>query len=644
MNSFLNASGRLLKYFFVLLGMFMFMRLLFLFRFGNAKLASTYGSDLLRAFKVGALFDIQTILYGLTPLVLMYLFSGLFAKKKREKLFQGFTRGYLLSVTAIYALILLCDQQFYSFFQNHLNVLAFGLVEDDTMAVITSMWTDHPVIRMCVAMVFIVYVSRKMLISIFEAKKQERIYSTPAKIFLPLLLIGGIVLGLRGSIGTFPLQIDSASVSENAFVNKVPLHGVYTLIKAFGKKDNVRTKQQPEELLKKAGFGSLREAYAVRWQLPADSVPGDSVDFFFRKTKKNTFLEKNPPHVVFFMMEGMGRHYLTFDSEKLNLTGALRKHLKEDFVFYNFLPAHNGTINSLEALAFNVLEPPITATPQRFKTYKSSVAYPFKQAGYSTHFISGGHITWRNLHQMLPLNYFDESYGKSGVLKNVKNAEAGATWGVYDEYLFEDALQKLREAKEPQFIFAQSMTNHTPYELPDHYRTLPLELNDEIRPLFSKSDDEVIKCFEAYQYANHQLGVFMDKLKDSPMAKNTIVVATGDHNIRNLVNYDLLNDQMSKRSVPMYIYIPKAYQQGITVNTERYGSHKDIFPTIFNLSLSEQKYFQAGNDLFASDTGQIFYAKNIAHRVQADSVDMEKSLRVQQAEEALTKYYFNENY
>ena len=31
---------------------------------------------------------------------------------------------------------------------------------------------------------------------------------------------------------------------------------------------------------------------------------------------------------------------------------------------------------------------------------------------------------------------------------------------------------------------------------------------------------------------------------------------------------------------------------------KRYGSHKDIFPTLINLSLSNQKYFSLGNNLF----------------------------------------------
>lgn len=46
--------------------------------------------------------------------------------------------------------------------------------------------------------------------------------------------------------------------------------------------------------------------------------------------------------------------------------------------------------------------------------------------------------------------------------------------------------------------------------------------------------------------------------------------------------------------VPFYLYIPKKLQNNIYYNKYRIGSHKDIFPTLYDLSLSEVKYLSLG--------------------------------------------------
>jgi phosphoglycerol transferase MdoB-like AlkP superfamily enzyme len=42
------------------------------------------------------------------------------------------------------------------------------------------------------------------------------------------------------------------------------------------------------------------------------------------------------------------------------------------------------------------------------------------------------------------------------------------------------------------------------------------------------------------------------------------------------------------------------------VDNARFGSHKDIFPTIFNLSLSNVVYFKSGNNLFGDNSSHYF--------------------------------------
>ena len=636
-----------LKAFFVFFTLFSLARIAFVFRFGGLDLFLEHSTDVLKAIYVGFKFDTQIILYACLPVVLLNLLLVLIPSKRVQKAINSFSRYYLIFALSILGLVTLVDQQFYAFFQSHLNILVFGILEDDTQAVLTSVWTDHPIILLGSIWLLSCLISNYFLKGIYcsESNFDRKKTSFIAQIFSLILGLACIVIGLRGSLGTFPLQIKNASVSDNHFVNTVAPNGIFTFIKAAGSRDNVRAKIDAKELLAKYDYQSLEEASKAYFGENYNA--SDPNEIFFTKTPKNEFLEKNPPNVIFILMESMSNHYLDLESEGLNLTGNLGKHLKEDYLFRNFLSAENGTIGSLETLSLNVPFVPLSSTPHRFKAFESSAAYPFKQAGYETHFMTGGYVSWRHLDEMLPNNYFDKISGKSAILNKIEGSSENETWGVYDQYLFDAIYQELEqgESKKPKFIFAQTTTNHTPYELPEDYKAFSLKLSDDLRNIVTQDDEMTKKCFEAYQYANHSLGVLLDQIKDSPLGKNTIVMATGDHNIRNLINYDKINDPMAKYSVPFYLYIPEDYKQNMEVNLDRFGSHKDIFSTVYNRALSDVSYFNFGNNLFGAvkDENE-FYGINASHLGIPETADKEKIETKVKARQALIDYYFNEKF
>ncbi|HCT31254.1 MAG TPA: hypothetical protein DIW31_11120, partial [Bacteroidales bacterium] len=60
-------------------------------------------------------------------------------------------------------------------------------------------------------------------------------------------------------------------------------------------------------------------------------------------------------------------------------------------------------------------------------------------------------------------------------------------------------------------------------------------------------------------------------------------------------------DLLRKYAVPFILYVPEKYKKKNLVDTKRFGSHKDIFPTIFNLALSRATYLKTGNNLMSED-------------------------------------------
>jgi phosphoglycerol transferase MdoB-like AlkP superfamily enzyme len=315
-------------------------------------------------------------------------------------------------------------------------------------------------------------------------------------------------------------------------------------------------------------------------------------------------------------MESMSNNNLFLQSPTLNVTGALEKYLKEGIVFRKFLPAQNGTINTLEALMINT---PVTSLAQSeygADTFPSASAKPFYDHGYATTFISGGKINWRNLNTFVPRQYFSVIEGDADIRAANPSAQE-CEWGVYDEYLFDHVFNKLK-GNRPQFVFALSTTNHTPFHLPSHYKPFPVTLNDSVRSLLQVEEQRAINNLTNFQYSNDCLGRFIDRLKKSPYGENTIVFATGDHN--NLMLFNFTPEQTYyKLSVPIVMYVPQRYLAHAVVDTSRWGSHKDIFPTLYHLSLSDARYFDAGNDLLsATAPHRTFYAMDVMSYIAMD--------------------------
>ena len=65
-----------------------------------------------------------------------------------------------------------------------------------------------------------------------------------------------------------------------------------------------------------------------------------------------------------------------------------------------------------------------------------------------------------------------------------------------------------------------------------------------------------------------------------------------------------------KFAVPFYIYLPHSYRKNVIFNKERIGSHRDIFPTIFENIFSNTKYLAGGNNLLSQKNKKDFAFNN----------------------------------
>ena len=100
-----------------------------------------------------------------------------------------------------------------------------------------------------------------------------------------------------------------------------------------------------------------------------------------------------------------------------------------------------------------------------------------------------------------------------------------------------------------------------------------------------------------FHYQTDQLGRFITWLKGSKLKDRVILVATGDHPMRTFIDNKADIFKYLRYSVPAYFYVPAALDKLAEVAPDISGSHNDLFPTLFELSLSNSSYYNFGQPL-----------------------------------------------
>jgi phosphoglycerol transferase MdoB-like AlkP superfamily enzyme len=420
------------------------------------------------------------------------------------------------------------------------------------------------------------------------------------KIAFSVSLLGINFIAIRGTFEMYPLGKMVPTLSENRFINSLSQNGAKYFIEAL--KLRLKFKNGNYDLISKLGYNFN--------DLNINKILNETEYI----TPSNPTLEKIKPNVVFIMVESFGYLPLEYNNENFNIMGELKAHFNSDFLWTNFIASGNGTIESLESLMLNIqLRPesmPFVESRDAHQNFSFAPSEIYNRAGYFSRFIYGGDLSWRNIGDFAKVQGFASVEGKAHILKTAQNYFGNRDflhpWGIHDEYLYHHIYRILNESKNPQFIFALTTDNHPPYKLPREWISPSLNFSDRFSQNISGNLDLAKARFLSFQYALHSLGKFITKIKKSPLNKNTIIVVTADHNIPNgILKYSSNHDDvLNYKRIPLYIYIPKDILNSLeyhNIDTNLYGSHKDIFPTIYDLSLSNTKYNSIGISLLRKD-------------------------------------------
>ena len=600
-------------------------------------------------------FDVQVICYVLLlPTVLTFIFAVL-RKPWTDHALSRFRLIYFSIVSVLLLIISGIDMGFYANFNSHINLTFFDFFNEGPMSLIQTVWEEYHCVYEAIAFLLItlpvLLLIRKIELSNLSSRRSVRSSygrksSHRNSINLSLIILLYIVflaIGLRGSVWRFPLQIEDTFVSNQKTLNDLVPNAVYMLKKAYKEKRNAFKMENTSDLLKQYKFKSLQEALDIYTGGKVRMVKNDTLTALQHAlfAKVGDSLKLRQPNIVIIYSESWSNYLFNLQQKDAEMYFGLERHFKEDLLFRNFQSVQNGTVASLENLFVSTPFPRFFASAYRFKPLSTSIALPFKASNYTTTFMSGMDAAWENCAEALVHQQFDAIYDKFFLLKDYPHATYNSI-GVYDEYLFQALLDKLNKpSKKRQMIAVMTTTNHPPFEFPKDLKLPPLPESFYNKKCFAEHNRKVLdKYLTGFLYYNKALNEFLNRFKASTAAKNTILIITGDHNVRSILNYDAV-DKRYEHSVPLYIYLPPYLRkEAYNKLTKRWGSHDDILATLAPFAFRNTKYFKMGKNLldtFVSDN--TYYSANV-DQIEAIPIYQKKAERLTAARNFLRLVYF----
>ena len=556
--------------------------------YNHELIGETTTNDLLEAFGNGLRFDLRLVAFALAPLILVIGSRRLMAARTWQLTW--------LSVVASLTLFLgVLELDFYREFHQRLNALVFQYLGEDPATVMSMLWHGFPVARYLIAWALASWLLFKALQAIhrlappadpcLSAAAGERWYWRISVLTLCLFLA---VLAVRGTLRQGPpLRWGDASTTESVFANQLGLNGTLTLIDA-GK---ARWSDHRDNQWKARLPGAEAQALVRQMLLTPQDLLIDSGEAAIRRiSTPKPHLQLPVRNVVVILMESFAGHYVGALGSRGDITPNFDRLTKEGLLFTRYFS--NGTHTHQGMFATMACFPNLPGFEYLMQSPEGSHDFSglpqlLGDRGFDDLYVYNGDFGWDNQKGFFGNQGMSHFIGRNDYVDPVFS---DPTWGVSDQDMFDRADQELRklDRQRPFYALLQTLSNHTPYALPD---PLPVE------PVsgFGSNDEHLT----AMRYSDWALGQFFEKARKAPYFKDTMFVIVGDHGFG---SPEQLSDiDLYRFHVPLLVIAPGVQEQFGTRN-DIAGTQLDIVPTIMGRLGGPVQQQCWGRDLLALDS------------------------------------------
>jgi phosphoglycerol transferase MdoB-like AlkP superfamily enzyme len=470
-------------YFFTVLLIFILQKPLFMLY--NGSIEKGFGfADYMQVMIHGASLDAATAGYLTAFPFLLVLISIWFRKFPLKKILYG----YYILAAALISIIFVVDMALYTFWGFKLDASVF-LYIDSPKEALASVSVGFILLRVLAILLLIAlnsWVLLKITPSVLTATR-KRIAGTAG-----MLLLGGVLfIIIRGGVTESTSNIGQVYFSNEPFLNHSAVNPDFSLLSSMGKSQDFASEFN--------FFDEEKRAALFDGLYP--TTDGDSII---------QVLNTKRPNILIILMEGFGGAFVEPLGGLPDVTPHFNRLSKEGVFFTNCYAnsfrTDRGTVCTFSGY-LGLPTASVMKIPAKSRTLPA-IAEGLSKAGYKTDFLYGGDINFTNMKSYL----LSTGYQRLTANTDFSLAEQTSNaWGVNDDITFEYLYNQLRNRKEegPWHTAFLTLSSHEPFEVPYH------RLEDKIP--------------NAFAYTDECLGKFIDKLKQTLVWKNLLVVCLSDH-------------------------------------------------------------------------------------------------------------------
>lgn len=374
-----------------------------------------------------------------------------------------------------------------------------------------------------------------------------------------VLLIGLLIIPIRGGFSVSTMNVGKVYFSENIHLNHAATNPLFSLLASSEKQ------------------ADFKDQYRYMDDARARRLVADLLDPEVLKQQKQApdeqLLNIRRPNILFVVMESFSSKLMHSLGGLPNVAVNLDRLSAEGVFFRNFYATSFRTDRGLISILSGFPSQPTTSMMKypKISQHLPSIARELRKAGYTTGYFYGGDADFTNMRSYLMASGFQSIVSD----EDFPLGQRLSKWGVHDHLVFEKLLSVLRTERpqRPWFRVLQTSSSHEPYDVPYH------RLAD--------------KALNAFAYTDSCIGRFVAEIKRLPLWRNTLLVLVPDH----LGCYPEHIDNLSveRYQIPL-IFLGGALQGPKTIDT--YGSQTDIAATLLAQLDITHRAFTYSKDIF----------------------------------------------
>mgnify|MGYP002593261743 FL=1 len=455
--------------------------------------------------------------------------------------YQKFIKGYFLATGLLVAAIFAVDVALYGYWGFRLDATLFFYLQSPTDAM-ASVPIGTFFLQFLLFLIYaygIYWVFKRFVVPLFPTTPtHNRLGGT-----IVILLLGGILfIPIRGGVTTSTANVGMVYFSKNQFLNHSAINPAFSLLASLSKQQDFAAQFDffPEE--------ERKERYAA---LTAhNNLPMNDVD-----TEK--LLTTDRPNILIILMESFTANVIEAVGGEVGITPNLNRLSREGVTFTNMYANSFRTDRGIVAVLNGYLAQPTTSImkyPAKSQTLPS-IAKSLGEQGYTADMLYGGDINFTNMQSY----FFSSGYSQITADRDFPLSSRLSKWGANDDITFTHLYESIkdRDEKAPWLSTFLTLSSHEPFEVPYHHLEDPY--------------------LNSVAFTDSCIGSFVDKLKELPVWKNTLIVLVSDHGYR--YPSSLTDYEPRRFHIPM-IWLGGAVKEPAVIET--YANQTDLAATLLS--------------------------------------------------------------